>query len=415
MAQIDPNIALGFRLPQIENPINQFAKAQELNVNALKMQEYQRGLEQENRLRELISGGADLNAPETIRQMYGISPKMGAEFEKSRAVIQKEKTLGAKGVADLEATYMKNARDTLGVVGDQTTYDNWRQQTISRLPGLANMIPPQYSPQAKMALMADANKYLEQNQISAAQQAQISATMRGQDIGAETARRGQDIGRIPVGYRMTPEGTIEAIPGGPTTTNLSPKEIQLRESKFPQATQAVNTFEAKTTELEKDLLALKNHPGLSSITGIAAGRAPGLTSQGRAAEALYDKITARGGFKELQDMRAASPTGGALGNVSNQEGAQLRAAFAAIDRKQDAADVKKAIDTALADLKASKGRVREAYDMTYDYKGGGGATPPPPPPPAPGAGGNTVTIPGGKVLTFPTPEAAAAYKQAAGL
>ena len=415
MAQIDPNIALGFRLPQIENPINQFAKAQELNVNALKMQEYQRGIEQENKLRELLAGGADLNAPETIRQMYGISPKMGAEFEKSRAVIQKEKTLGAKGVADLEATYMKNARDTLGVVGDQTTYDNWRQQTISKLPGLANMIPPQYSPQAKMSLMADANKYLEQNQISAAQQAQIGATMRGQDIGAETARRGQDLGRIPVGYRMTPEGTIEAIPGGPTTTNLSPKEIQLRESKFPQATQAVNTFEAKTTELEKDLLALKNHPGLASITGIAAGRAPGITSQGRAAEALYDKITARGGFKELQDMRAASPTGGALGNVSNQEGAQLRAAFAAIDRKQDAADVKKAIDTALADLQGSKGRVREAYNMTYDYKGLGGDTAPTPPPPSPSAGGNTVTIPGGKVLTFPTPEAAAAYKKAAGL
>jgi hypothetical protein len=214
---------------------------------------------------------------------------------------------------------------------------------------------------------------------------------------------------------MTPEGTIEAIPGGPTTTNLSPKEIQLRESKFPQATSAVKTFEAKTTELEKDLIALKNHPGLPSITGIVAGRAPGITADGRAAEALYDKIMARGGFKELQDMRAASPTGGALGNVSNQEGTQLRAAFAAIDRKQDAADVKRAIDIALGDLQASKGRVREAYDMTYDYKGGGGATPPPPPPPAPSAGGNTVTIPSGKVLTFPTPEAAAAYKKAAGL
>jgi hypothetical protein len=277
------------------------------------------------------------------------------------------------------------------------------------------MIPPQYSPQAKMALMADANKYLEQTQITAAQRQQMGVTMRGQDIGAETARRGQDIGRIPVGYRMTPEGTIEAIPGGPTTTNLSPKEIQLRESKFPQATQAVKTFEAKTTELEKDLLALKNHPGLASITGLVAGRAPGITPQGRAAEALYDKIMARGGFKELQDMRAASPTGGALGNISNQEGAQLRAAFAAIDRKQDAADVQKAIDIALGDLQASKGRIREAYDMTYDYKGtpaGGGA---PTPPPAPSAGGNTVTIPGGKVLTFPTPEAAAAYRQAAGL
>jgi hypothetical protein len=113
-------------------------------------------------------------------------------------------------------------------------------------------------------------------------------------------------------------------------------------------------------------------------------------------------------------MRAASPTGGALGNVSNQEGAQLRAAFAAIDRKQDAADVKKAIDIALADLQGSKSRVREAYNMTYDYKGLTDSNTPPPPPP-PSAGGNTVTIPGGKVLTFPTPEAAAAYKKAAGL
>lgn len=403
MAQLDPSIALQFRQPQIQDPIAAAARAQEFGVNALKMQEYQRGIEQENKLRELISSGADLNSPETIRQMYSISPKMGAEFEKSRATLRKEQTITDKNLVDLEAGYMKNARDSLSAVGDQNSYNAWREQTIKRLPGLANMIPPQYSPQAKTALMADANKYLEQTQITAAQQAQMGVQMRGQDMA-----------RIPTGFRMTKEGTLEAIPGGPTTTNLSPKEIQLRESKFPQATQAVNTFEAKTTELEKDLIALKNHPGLASITGIAAGRAPGITSQGRAAEALYDKITARGGFKELQDMRAASPTGGALGNVSNQEGAQLRAAFAAIDRKQDAADVKKAIDIALADLQGSKGRVREAYNMTYDYKGLTDSNTPPPPPP-PSAGGNTVTIPGGKVLTFPTPEAAAAYKKAAGL
>lgn len=376
MAQIDPNIALQGRVIQLPNQLAQFSQAQDIGLNALKMQEYQKGVEQENKLRELLAGGADLSSPETIRQMYSISPKMGAEFEKSRAVLKKEQTAADKNVADLEAQLVKNARDTLGAVNDQSTYDMWRQQTVSKLPGLAQIVPPQFSPQAKMSLMADANKYIEQNQISAAQRAQMGVTMRGQDMG-----------RIPVGYRMTPEGALEPIPGGPTTTNLSPKEIQARESKFPQATQAVKTFEAKTSELEKDLLALKDHPGLSSITGIAAGRVPGVTSQGRAAEALFNKITARGGFKELQDMRAASPTGGALGNVSNQEGQQLRSAFAAIDRTQDAADVKKAIDTALADLKASKGRVREAYQMTYDYKGLGSDAAPTPPA-APGAAPN---------------------------
>ena len=64
---------------------------------------------------------------------------------------------------------------------------------------------------------------------------------------------------------------------------------------------------------------------------------------------MYDKVMARGGFQELQDMREASKTGGALGNVSNQEGKQLQASFAAIDRHQDAADVKSALNQAIED------------------------------------------------------------------
>lgn len=174
MAQIDPSIALQGKGLQLPNQLPMYAQAQELGLNALRMQEVQRGIEQENKLRELIAGGADLNAPETIRQVYGISPRMGAEFEKGRATIQKEKTATAKNVADLEAQYVRNARDTLGSVNDQNSYNAWREQTIARLPGLADIVPPQYSPQAKVALMADANKYLDQNTISAAQRAQLA-------------------------------------------------------------------------------------------------------------------------------------------------------------------------------------------------------------------------------------------------
>jgi hypothetical protein len=410
---IDPSIPLGVRPVQLENPMNALAQAQQFGVNALKMQEAEQIMAERNALR-----GLDINAPDYISQVGRVNPKLALELQQGQ---QKTKI----GQVELEGKLMANARNTLAPINDQSTYDIWRQQTSAQLPGIAPFLPPKFDDKVKTSLMLEADKYIAQTRISASQQQTADITRRGQDIGAattirgqdisaQTAQRGQDMARIPTGFRMTPEGTLEAIPGGPTTTNLSSKEIQQREAKFPQATQAVKTFEAKTTELEKDLIALKNHPGLPSITGIVAGRAPGITADGRAAEALYDKIMARGGFKELQDMRAASPTGGALGNVSNQEGTQLRAAFAAIDRKQDAADVQRAIDTAIADLQGSKGRVREAYDMTYDYKGGGAPTPPPPPPPL-GAGGNTVTIPSGKVLTFPTPEAAAAYKKAAGL
>ena len=172
---------------------------------------------------------------------------------------------------------------------------------------------------------------------------------------------------------MTPASAYEGI---------TPKEIQKREAALPAATSAVKGFEAKSESFVKDLKALRDHPGLSEITGFVAGRVPGLTANGRAAQALYDKVVAKGGFQALQDLRDASKTGGALGNVSNQEGKQLTASFAAIDRRQDVADVQSALDTAIADVEGARTRMREAYDDTYKYKSGRAAAPA-----APGAGG----------------------------
>ena len=175
-------------------------------------------------------------------------------------------------------------------------------------------------------------------------------------------------GTVPAGYRMTPAGTLEAIPGGPTTTPLAPKELQKRNADYPAATSAITGYETKADNFVKDLQALRDHPGLADITGIAAGRLPGLSKDGRAAQALYDKIVAKGGFQALQDLRAASKTGGALGNVSNQEGKQLVQSFAAIDRRQDIGDVQAALDQAISDVEGSKTRMREAYDTTYEYR-----------------------------------------------
>jgi len=397
---IDPSIAMGVRPVQTPNMLANYAQAQELGVNQLKMQEAQQTIADRNALR-----GLDMNAPDYISQVGKVNPKLAMELQKSQLE-------GKKGQAELEGKLLTNARNTLAPINDQGTYDLWRKQTSAQLPGIAQFLPAKFDEKVKTALMLEADKYIQQTQLSAAQIQSNTTAIRGQDISAETARRGQDIGRIPVGYRMTSEGTLEAMPGGPTTTNLSPKEMQAREAKYPVATQAVDTFEAKITQLEKDLARLKNHPGLPSITGILAGRAPGLTAQGREAQALFDKIVARGGFKELQEMRAASPTGGALGNISNREGDQLRQAFAAIDRRQDAPSVQNAIDEAINEAQDLKSRVRTAYDMTYEYKG---SKAPKAPPKAPDAGGNTVKTPDGKVLTFPSAEAAAKFRAAAGI
>jgi hypothetical protein len=182
--------------------------------------------------------------------------------------------------------------------------------------------------------------------------------------------------------RMAPASAMEG---------LTPKEIQTREAKYPQATLAVKTIESSSDRLASDLEALAKHPGLSGISGLVYGNTPAITKDARVALEKYKSILARGGFAELQAMRSASPTGGALGNVSNQENQYLRDAFAAIGRSQDTADLKTALESAANVARAAKQRVRDAYDLTYDYKTGGGATTPAPkpasggaPPPPPG-------------------------------
>jgi len=368
MAQIDPNIALGFKLPQIENPVNALGRAQEVSINAMKMQELQRGLQEEEQLRNYLAG-ADLAKPETRAGL--------ARFGKSGLAYGK--ALSEQEKAGLESKQLKNK------ISEQD-YNDFKRRTadLAFNPSDENVLAHlqdgilrgQTSPGAAEQQWAQISKmnpeqrkqYFTQMAVDVGKRFEMENVSAAQQLSANVAMRGQDMARIPQGYRMTKEGTLEAIPGGPTTTNISPKEMQIREAKRPQATLALKTFEDKTSILEKDIIELMNHPGLPSITGIAAGRLPGLTAEGRAAEAIYDRIVKSGGFKELQEMRNASPTGGALGQVSNQENTSLQQTFAAINRTQEAKDVKKQLSKTLDELNASKKRVREAFDMTYDYR-----------------------------------------------
>jgi hypothetical protein len=419
---IDPSIPLQAKNIQLESPVNRLAMMGE----AVKLGEMQRSIDTQNRLRDLYSQGIDVGTPEGFKQVASIDPatalklradalqgrKLEGDIKKTGVEIdQKTFDLAKQRMGDLAFNPSDNnikAHLEDGILRKEIT----PAQATATFQNVMSMDPAQRK-QYFTEMGVKVEERYKMNTISAAQQQSDLTARRGQDITSQTTRRGQDMQRIPVGYRMTPEGTLEAIPGGPTTTNLSPKEMQKLEAAYPKATLSLKSFESSSDNLIKDLETLKNHPGLPSITGVLYGRTPSLTKEGREAQALYDKIVARGGFKELQDMRNASPTGGALGNISNQEGTQLRQAFGALDRTQDASSVQKELENIAENIRGSKGRVREAYDMTYDYKGGGAPTPPPPPPPE--AGGNTVTIPSGKVLTFPTPEAAAAYKKAANI
>jgi hypothetical protein len=116
---------------------------------------------------------------------------------------------------------------------------------------------------------------------------------------------------------------------------------------------------------------------------LIAGRTPAITGPAREAQALFDKILSRGQFNELAAMRATSPTGGALGNVSNVEGERLRQAFGALNQTQNTDSVKRELVRIADDTAAFKQRARSAFDETFSYRQEGAGSPPANPPAAP--------------------------------
>lgn len=152
---IDPNIPLGIRPVQLENPMNALAQAQQFGLNNLKMQEAEQIMSERNALR-----GLDINAPDYISQVGRVNPKLALE-------LQQGQTKNKAAQVELEANLMKNARNTLAPINDQGTYDLWRQQVSSQLPGLTQFLPTKFDDKVKTSLMLEADKYIAQTQISA--------------------------------------------------------------------------------------------------------------------------------------------------------------------------------------------------------------------------------------------------------
>jgi hypothetical protein len=87
MATIDPNIAMGYKPIQIENPLNQLAAVsqiqrgqQEQQMNALKMKEYERDLSESEGIRNYLVS-ADLKTPEGRAGLRQFGQK-GLAYEK---------------------------------------------------------------------------------------------------------------------------------------------------------------------------------------------------------------------------------------------------------------------------------------------------------------------------------------------
>jgi hypothetical protein len=188
---IDPSIPLQVQQLKLESPVNQLAMANE----AMKLGEMQRGMQEENALRQIISSGSDLNSPEIIRKMYEISPSKGMAFEKNRMELGKSRLEGQKLGLEVTAKDLEIQREKLGNLAFNTSDNNVKAHLEDSV--LQGKLTPQAAQQqwAQVAPLNSAQRkqYFTELGMKTAERAQLDTTRRGQDISATTAIRGQDL------------------------------------------------------------------------------------------------------------------------------------------------------------------------------------------------------------------------------
>lgn len=157
-------------------------------------------------------------------------------------------------------------------------------------------------------------------------------------------------------------------------------DIKLRQAEAKART-AAGSAGVKYDKMIRNAEELLKHPSLNTIVGNIQGNLPEtvleVSSQGAAnALNLYRTLLVQGGFAELQALRDASPTGGALGQVSDRENAMLQQAAGALGRSQDEASFKQHLREFIDQLKKSKTRVEQAYAEQFGKPFSAGAAAP---------------------------------------
>ncbi len=136
-----------------------------------------------------------------------------------------------------------------------------------------------------------------------------------------------------IGQRNTLTGEETASPSGQETRRIAEKERKSIEAEAKQTNiqaAAVQNI-TDTIDVVDRLLADENLDKGFGISGLSAN-IPG--SDAADIQAQLQTLKARLGFDQLQKMRAASPTGGALGQVSERELGFLQSTIQSLDANQ---------------------------------------------------------------------------------
>lgn len=144
----------------------------------------------------------------------------------------------------------------------------------------------------------------------------------------------------------------------------------------PQQKQALSSIDETLGMTEDKVDALLKHPGLSKAVGFGGetiSKVPGTEAADFAANlgTLKDTMFSQ----NIQAMRDASKTGGAVGSVSDKEGARFENMIASLSQSQTEGQFKENLNRVKDYTKFLRGMYKQKYNETYGEESPGIKTP----------------------------------------
>lgn len=133
----------------------------------------------------------------------------------------------------------------------------------------------------------------------------------------------------------------------------------------PKVESSLEAGEAKKKMLDSSIDQAINQSGTwtTGFLGSATSWVPGTPAHDLGK--TLDTVRANIGFDKLQEMRANSPTGGALGQVSERENTLLQSVWSSVEQSQSQAQLKENLEKVRTQVKESWNRVKSAYKKDY--------------------------------------------------
>lgn len=262
---IDPSIPLQVKPFNIQLPVNQLAAVSE----AMKIGEMNRGIDTQNKLRDLYSQGIDVGTPEGFRQVASIDPATALK-------LRTDALQGQKLQGDIKKTGVETRLRELDVQREQFGNLVFNPSDANVTAHLQDSVLKGELPQAQaqsllaqvMPMNADQRKqFFTDMAVKAETRYQGDISKRGQDISATTAQRGQDLT-----YKAATQPIFNEAVGGfvtrPTAANPSSTVIPLANPEATTKGQALvkgkNLVNDVATDMATSYGVLKDLGGIKS-------------------------------------------------------------------------------------------------------------------------------------------------------